>query len=58
MSGMSSMLCIPLYRDVPSHHEPNKRGELPLMWSTPPFWMLAVLDASWPMCRSVLVELV
>jgi len=23
MSEMSSMLCIPLYRDVPSHHEPN-----------------------------------
>ena len=23
MSGMSSMLCIVLYRDVPSHHEPK-----------------------------------
>jgi len=23
MSGMSSMLCIGLYRDVPSHHEPK-----------------------------------
>ena len=30
MSGMSSMLCIPLYREVPSHHEPDERGELPL----------------------------
>jgi len=23
MSEMSSMLCIVLYRDAPSHHEPN-----------------------------------
>jgi len=23
MSGMSGMLCIVLYRDVPSHHEPK-----------------------------------
>jgi len=30
MSGMSSILGIPLYRDVPSHHEPNERGERPL----------------------------
>ena len=30
MSGMSSILNILLYRDAPSHHEPNKRGELPL----------------------------
>ncbi len=26
MSGMSSMLHIALYRDAPSHHEPNERG--------------------------------
>ena len=28
MSEMSSMLYIPLYRDAPSHHEPNeKKGD-------------------------------
>ena len=26
MSGMSSILRIPLYREVSSHHEPNKEG--------------------------------
>ena len=31
MSGMSSMLHITLYREVPSFHEPkNERGEQPL----------------------------
>ena len=30
MSGMSSMLCIPLYRDGPSRHEPGEQRELPL----------------------------
>ena len=30
MSGMSNMLRIALYRDVPPHHEPNERGGLPL----------------------------
>ena len=30
MSGMSSMLCILLYRDVASRHEPNEKGERPL----------------------------
>ena len=30
MSGMSSILGIPPYRDVPSPHEPKERGERPL----------------------------
>ena len=30
MSEMSSMLCIPLYRDALSHHEPNWKRGLPL----------------------------
>ena len=31
MSGMSSMLYIVLYREAPFHHEPNEKGELPLL---------------------------
>jgi hypothetical protein len=80
MSGMSSMLCIALYRDGPSHHGPNEEGNgrsghsrpeklfpfqsahrarshawhggmpsmllMPLMRSTPPFWMPARSVAS------------
>src|SRR5262245_57433281 len=34
MSGMRGMLCIALYLDVSSHHEPNEKGGLPL--GTPP----------------------
>jgi len=30
MSGMSSILCIPLYRDVASRHEPKMKRERPL----------------------------
>ena len=30
MSGMRAILGIALSRDVPSHHEPNEKGERPL----------------------------
>jgi len=29
MSGMSSILCIALYREVSARHEPNEREEQP-----------------------------
>jgi len=52
MSGMSSMLCIPLYREVTSRHEPKwKRGtaarDAKVPESSFPFHFSSLRDESW-----------
>ena len=52
MSGISSMLCIALYRDAPSHNEPKiEMGELPLgthlSRKAVPFSFSSLREESW-----------